>query len=151
MKKFLAILFLFAFAFTMNVDAQVKTKAFKTSNGGFLDYTTSTAMKDSVSVGETNTYTVFADIPWSHWYNMKYKFTSTTGSAQATIVLAGKFFTTDTPTTITTVYVNVAADSVITFPQITTKQSYRYYTLTITPVGGTSQIFTKYFKVSCKQ
>lgn len=147
MKKYIVILFLFAFCFTI-AEAQTKTRALKTTTGGLMEYTAGAT--DSVNLGETSTYTVLADIPWTYWYNMKYKFTSVS-TTQATIVLAGKYFSTDTPTTITTVTINTAADSVITFQQITTKQSYRYYTLTVTPVGAGSQIFTKYFKVNCKQ
>lgn len=148
MKKFISLIVIMLVA-SIGLQAQTKTKSF-TTKGGFMEYVTTTAMKDSVSLGETSTYTVLNDCLASHFYNQQFKFTSVS-TTQGTIVLKGKYFSSDTPTTITTVYVNTAADSVINFQQITTRQNYRYYQVIVTPAGSGSQIFTKWLKVSHKQ
>ena len=152
MKKFISIVFLFAICLTFsNLQAQSKAKSF-TTKGGLYEYTASTtgSQLDTVSTGETLSYTFLSDREFGYWYNANLKFTGT-NSTQSSIVLKGRNFTTDNWTTITTTLVNSPTDSVINYQQITTKQYYRYLQFVITPAGSGGIVKCIWVKLSLKQ
>ena len=92
---------------------------------------------DTVSQTRTWNMTITPNSTYSLWYNMSVKITEVAATTQTAVALRAKMFDTDAWSTITTVnYKGTGSDTTIAFQEITTKKSWNYYNILITPTNG---------------
>lgn len=144
MKKFLTLCLLLLVA-----TFAIKAQTVPMMAAGSYEYSYTGKAADTVTVNDTawtNEFTVNKATPL--YYNFACKILKVSAGS-CTISLQGRIFGTDEYTNITTYsFAGTQADTIILFPQVSTRQFYRTYRVRVVYVSGKTKVYNiiGYFK-----